>query len=79
MARKPARRPAARRAAHSSAPAAASSGKPERERIIAAFMALLAEKPIEQIGFAEIANRAGVSLSELRGLFGSTLAILAAR
>ncbi len=78
MARKPARRPAARRAAHSSAPAAASRGKPERERVIAAFMALLAEEPIEQIGFAAIANRAGVSLSELRGLFGSTLAILAA-
>ena len=52
--------------------------RPERERIIDAFMALLAEKPIEQIGFAEIAERAGVSLAELRGEFGSTLAILAA-
>ena len=41
-------------------------------------MALLAEKPIEQIGLAEIAERAGVSLAELRGEFGSTLAILAA-
>ena len=41
-------------------------------------MALLAEKPIEQIGFAEIAKRAGVSLGQLRDEFGSTLAILAA-
>jgi AcrR family transcriptional regulator len=62
----------------SAAPAAPSSDKPERERIIAAFMALLADKSIEQIGFAEIAKAAGVSLSELRGQFGSTLAILAA-
>ena len=52
--------------------------KSERERIIEAFMALLAEKSIEQIGFAEIAKAAEVSLSELRGQFGSTLAILAA-
>jgi AcrR family transcriptional regulator len=71
MARKPARRPAAR--------AAGSEGKSERERVIAAFMALLAEKPFERIGFAEIAQRARISLSELRGLFGSTLAILAAQ
>ena len=41
-------------------------------------MALLAEQPIEQIGLAEIAGRAGVTLSQLRGEFGSTLAILAA-
>jgi AcrR family transcriptional regulator len=67
-------------------PASASAGpngpprrdKPERERIVDAFMALLAEKPFEQIGFAEIAREAAVSLSELRESFGSTLAILAA-
>ena len=41
-------------------------------------MVLLADKPIEQIGFAEIAKASDVSLSELRGLFGSTLAIVAA-
>ena len=52
--------------------------KPPRERIIDAFMALLAEKPIERIGFAEIATRAEVSLADLRDEFGSTLAILAA-
>jgi AcrR family transcriptional regulator len=55
-----------------------SSDKPARERVVEAFMALLADKPMERIGFAEIAARAGVSLSELRDLFGSTLAILAA-
>ncbi len=63
-------------------PASASAGpardKSERERIIDAFMKLLAEKPIEQIGFAEIAREAGVSLSALRESFGSALAILAA-
>jgi len=41
-------------------------------------MALLAEKPIEQVGLAEIAKAAGVSLAELRDEFGSTFAILAA-
>jgi AcrR family transcriptional regulator len=41
-------------------------------------MALLAEKPIEQIGLADIARAAGVSLAELRDEFGSTFAILAA-
>jgi AcrR family transcriptional regulator len=56
----------------------AAGGKSERERIIDALMALLAEKPIEQIGLAEIAKRAGVSLSNLRDAFGATLAILAA-
>jgi AcrR family transcriptional regulator len=71
MARKPTQK--------SDTPAASSDDKPARERIIAAFMALLADKPIEQIGFAEIAKNAGVSLSELRGHFGSTLAILAAQ
>jgi AcrR family transcriptional regulator len=50
-----------------------------RERIIAAFMALLAEKRIEEIGFAEIAKRANVSLADLRDDFGSNIAILAAQ
>jgi AcrR family transcriptional regulator len=54
------------------------SFSPPRERIITAFMALLAEKPIERIDLAEIAKRAEVSLADLRGEFGTTLAILAA-
>ncbi len=70
MARKPPRKSAAR--------PAAGGDKTERERIIDAFVALLAEKPIEQIGFAEIAKRAGITLSGLRDAFASTLAILAA-
>jgi AcrR family transcriptional regulator len=53
-------------------------GKSERERAVEAFMALLGEQPIDAIGFAEIASRAGLSLAALRNLFGSKLAILAA-
>ena len=71
MARKTSRRSAARPASRGS--------KSDRERIIDAFMTLLAEKPIERIGFAEIAKSARVSLSELRGTFPSMLAILAAQ
>jgi AcrR family transcriptional regulator len=50
----------------------------ERDRIIAAFMALLAEKPFEAVGLAEVARRAGVSLVQLRDQFSSTGAILEA-
>ena len=71
MARKPTPKP--------TAPSPSDGSKPPRERIITAFMSLLADKPIERIGLAEIAREAGVSLVELRDLFGSTLAILAAQ
>jgi AcrR family transcriptional regulator len=73
MARKPQRPESAK----PKAPAPPSGGT-DRDNIIAAFMALLAEHRIEEIGFGDIAARAGVSLSVLRGEFGSTLAILAA-
>jgi AcrR family transcriptional regulator len=63
----------------SAARPASRSSKSERERIIDAFMTLLAEKPIERIGFAEIARAADVSLADLRTSFPSTLAILAAQ
>jgi AcrR family transcriptional regulator len=53
--------------------------KPARERIIAALMSLLAEKPFEEIGLGEIARTSGVSLAELREHFSSTFAILAAQ
>jgi AcrR family transcriptional regulator len=81
MVRRPARRSARKSAHKSSAPssgrhAAAPAG--DREKIIAAFLTLLAEKPIEQIGFAEIGEASGVSLTQLRNEFPSTLAILAA-
>ena len=49
-----------------------------RSKIVAAFMELLATHSIEEIGFAEIAARADVSLADMRGEFGSTIAILAA-
>jgi AcrR family transcriptional regulator len=52
--------------------------KTHKELATDALMALLAEQSFEQIGLAEIAGRAGLSLSELRGEFGSTLSILAA-
>jgi AcrR family transcriptional regulator len=85
MARRPARR-SARRSTHRPArkASASSSGRQaaapagDREKIIAALLTLLAEKPIEQISFAEIAETAGVSLAQLRNEFPSTLAILAA-
>src|SRR5262245_10780559 len=76
MARKP---PPKRDTHQAEPPPPAGGGRTERERIIDAFMALLAEKAIEEIGFSEIAARAGVSLAQLRGHFGSTLAILAAQ
>jgi AcrR family transcriptional regulator len=41
-------------------------------------MALLAEQPIERIGLAAIADRAGVTLADMRGEFSSPLAVLAA-
>jgi AcrR family transcriptional regulator len=81
MARRTVRRPARQSARKSSAPSSGRQTAPpagDREKIIAAFLALLADKPIERIGFAEIAEASGVSLAQLRGEFPSTLAILAA-
>ena len=49
-----------------------------RDPIVGAFMALLAEKRFEDIGFAEIARRAGVSLSELRAKHASKIEMFAA-
>ncbi len=53
-------------------------GAVQHDPIVAAFMALLAEKRFEDIGFAEIARRAGVSLSELRMKHASKIEMLAA-
>ncbi len=77
MARKPASRSRGKSARPAAKPAAPAAGT-DREKIIAAFLALLSEKPIEQIGLAEIASEAGVTLAQLRGEFGSALAIYAA-
>jgi AcrR family transcriptional regulator len=78
MARKPSRRtPQSSSGSSASATPPADLTGPIRERIVAAFMALLAEHPFEEIGFADIAGRAGVSLAELRQEFGAKLPILA--
>jgi AcrR family transcriptional regulator len=82
MARRPVRRSTGKSARSSSARRAieASAAAPvgEREKIVAALLALLVEKPIEQIGLAEVAKEAGVSLTQLRSEFASALAIIAA-
>jgi AcrR family transcriptional regulator len=70
MARKPAREPTEPKNNH---------GNSNREKIIAALMALLAEQPIEKIGFGAIAARAGLTLADCRAEFGSVLAVLAAQ
>jgi AcrR family transcriptional regulator len=75
MARKTARKSSAR---SSRSPTAAPPPATDREKIIAAFLNLLAAKRLEQIGFAEIAEAAGVTLAQLRGEFPSKLAIIVA-
>ena len=57
---------------------AAPRGTSNRDKAVDALMALLAERPFDEIGLAEIADRGGLSLSQLRAEFSSTLAILAA-
>jgi AcrR family transcriptional regulator len=52
--------------------------KNDRDRIVETFMAILADKPIERIGFGEIATRSGVPLTRCRAEFGTVFAILAA-
>ena len=74
MARK-AQRP---RPAPKQAPALPPPAGSDRDKIVAAFMALLAEKRFEGIGFGEIAERSGLTLANCRAEFGSTLAIYAA-
>jgi AcrR family transcriptional regulator len=75
MARKPQR---SAKAAPKSAPALPPPGGSDREKIIAALLALLAEKRFEQVGFGDIAARAGLTLANCRAEFGATLSILAA-
>lgn len=74
MARRPARRPLQQ-------PGPDDGSHPrlsDREKIIQAFFALLAEQAFEDIGYADIAARAGVPLATLRKEFGSKLPIVAA-
>jgi AcrR family transcriptional regulator len=82
MARKPARKAASKPARSASARSASAGNNTtpmtDREKIVAAFLALLAEKSFEAISLADIAGRAKVSLAQLRDEFPSTLAIIAA-
>jgi AcrR family transcriptional regulator len=71
----------ARKSKRRSSPRTAAARLPSgsnRDRAIEAFLSLLAEQPFEQIGMAQIATNAKLSLAELRAEFASTLAILAA-
>ncbi|HEX4409186.1 MAG TPA: TetR/AcrR family transcriptional regulator [Xanthobacteraceae bacterium] len=77
MARRPARKPAKKSTSKAVALPVAATGS-DREKIIAAFLSVLAEKRIEQIGFPDIAEAAGVTLAQLRGEFASPLAIVSA-
>jgi AcrR family transcriptional regulator len=75
-----ARRQHARRPSQRSRPENGSQNPPlsDRDKIIEAFFALLAEQAFEAIGYADLAARAGVPLSTLRREFGSKLPIVAA-
>jgi AcrR family transcriptional regulator len=77
MARRPARRPSGQPRTETEN---GSDSPPlsDRDKIIEAFFALLAEQSFEDIGYAELAARAGVPLATLRGEFGSKLPIVAA-
>src|SRR5262245_10853124 len=50
---------------------------PDRDKLIAALMALLAERRFEEISLNDIAARAGVSLLTIRQEFSGKVAILA--
>lgn len=49
-----------------------------RDAILEAFLALLGEKSFDSISLIDVANRAGVSLAELRATFGSTFDMVSA-
>src|SRR5438876_676902 len=52
--------------------------KTNRDKIIEALLALLAERSIEETDFSLIASRSGLSLAQCREEFGSMLGVLAA-
>ena len=53
-------------------------GTSDRDKAKDALIALLMQRPYEEIGLAEIAGRSGLKLTALRAEFGSVLAIWAA-
>jgi AcrR family transcriptional regulator len=78
MARKPARRTSPRSPQNNGEGATPEAAHSNREKIVAALMALLAEMRFEEIGLTDIAQHAGVTLADLRAEFGSKFAIVAA-
>jgi len=83
MARSPGTKATKGLAAKASAAADAAAGKPAsvddlRAKALSGFLALLAARPFERIGLADVASEAQVSLAELRSAYGSTFDILAA-
>jgi AcrR family transcriptional regulator len=68
--RKPSPRPSSRRESPSSGS--------RRERILEAFVALLAEEPFQRIDVAAVAERAKLTLADVRAEFTSTYDMLAA-
>jgi AcrR family transcriptional regulator len=75
MVRRPARQPPQRPRPDDGSQAPPLS---DRDKIVEAFFGLLAEHPFEDIGYADIAARAGVSLASLRQEFGSKFPIVVA-
>jgi len=49
-----------------------------REAIVAAFMSLLSERPLGEVTLTDTAERAGLTLGQVRAAFGSRLEIIAA-
>ena len=49
-----------------------------REAVVAAFMALLAERDYEAVTLSDVATRSGVSLGDIRAMFDSRFAIVEA-
>jgi AcrR family transcriptional regulator len=68
----------ARRPARETEPKPIDPALPDRDKIIAALMALLAERRFEEISLNDIAARAGVTLLTIRQEFSGKVAILAA-
>jgi AcrR family transcriptional regulator len=69
---------APRAAAPPPPPEAPRDERSNRERIVDALMALLAERAIEDIDFNDISSRAGVPLADCRAEFASVFEVLAA-
>ncbi|MBS9478592.1 TetR/AcrR family transcriptional regulator [Ancylobacter sp. VKM B-3255] len=59
-------------------PNAAAARDEARAAILDSFLVLLAERPFERISLGDVAERAGVSLAELRAAYGSTFDMVSA-